>query len=87
MHCRTLGTLARHAKTLYVITCLALGSAGLVNVSCGLQHRTIWGRGGLRTYGKTDRVDRICYALDLIVFSAGGTWMLVLAGKFWFVTP
>ncbi len=68
------------AKTLMVIVTAAMGIAALVNVTCGIQHRKRWGRGGLRSYGEGAR---IFFLIDLAVFSLGGLFMLVMAVKFW----
>ena len=68
------------AKTLFSAALLPLGISSLLNAACGLQHRKMWGRGGLRSY---QREEKISFGIDLTVFAAGGLFLSVLSFKTW----
>jgi len=68
------------SRALLTSAMLFWGFASLLSVACGLQHRKMWVKGGLRSYKNEEKAS---LAIDLTVFATFGAVLWVLAFKTW----
>src|SRR4051812_21902100 len=76
------GDVRRLFRWTFIIATASIGCASFLNVACGVQHKIMWGRGGLMDYEKRRG---LTYLIDIFAFVALGAFMFIMTARFSFL--